>query len=225
MPMNEIFYHGTQKHCIYSIMMQGFRLDNEMWGRGWGNGVYLSATKEFASNWGRAIIRCGLQRGCRILWHSEYDRKVIDYLKREFGSNIVKPDFWKALPNNKQLKKHEIIAVWNYLIDIHYEGRKRFEKGLLYEFQKNYSRIYEHLKRHQFDGVGSREKDWPEILVFNPSLVSPISVHWWNIDKQDISNPLSQSELKGIQEVAEREWYREQREFEDAMDEYDNEEA
>ena len=177
MPMNAILYHGTQDDHIYSIMTQGFRLDKEMWGRGLGNGIYLSGTKEFASMWGKVIIRCKLQKGCRILWHSEYDKKVIAYLKREFGSNIVKPYFWKILPNNKQLKKHEIIAVWNYLIDVHYECRRRFKKGLLHTFQKNYSRIYEQLKRHQFDGVGFKDPEWPEVLIFNPSVVNPISLH------------------------------------------------
>lgn len=183
-------------------MTQGFRLAQERHGRGLGDGVYLSEIKEFASTWGSMIIRCQLRNGCRILWRSEYDRKVIKYLKKEFGSDIIKPDFWKQIPQNKQLNKNEIIAVWNYLIEINYGGKRSFEKGLLYDFQQQFSRIHEHLKRHQFDGVGSRANDWPEILIFNPSLVHPVSAHHWEYNKKDFSDSLSLCEIKKIQKIA-----------------------
>ena len=72
------YYHGTDAQYAWSIMTHGFSLVNERWGRGWGNGMYLSGTGDFASTWGRIIIRCQLQSGTRLLWHEDYDRKVID---------------------------------------------------------------------------------------------------------------------------------------------------
>lgn len=197
------FYHGTQGYCVHSIMTQGFRLDHEMWGRGWGNGVYLSGTEEFASLWGDVIVRCELKAGSKILWHDDYDRKIVAYLKREFGVGILKPDFWKVLPKNKQLTKPEIIAVWNYLMANHYLGRRVFERGLLRELQQQYSRVYEQLKRHKFDGVGFREVDWPEMLIFNPSMVRPVSVHRWSREKKRLSDALGDREISSIQAQAE----------------------
>jgi len=208
-PMNEKLFHGTQERFVYSLMTQGFRLDKQMWGRGWGNGVYLSGTKEFASMWGSILLVCQLKKGARIVWHTDYDRKIIAYLKREFGSGISEPDFWKIVPRKKQLKKEELIAVWNYLLDTCYEGKRRFQNGRLDLFQKNYAWIYTHLKRHQIDGVGFTKEEWPEVLVFNPSVVHPVSVHWWNSQEKDISPPLSLHELKTIQERAEVEWCQE----------------
>jgi hypothetical protein len=199
------FYHGTQNYCVHSIMAQGFRLEYEMWGRGLGHGVYLSGTEEFASLWGDVIVRCELKAGCNILWHDDYDRKIVAYLKREFGAGILKPDFWKVLPKNKQLTKPEIIAVWNYLMANHYLGRRVFEKGLLRELQQQYSRVYEQLKRQKFDGVGYREDDWPEMLIFNPSSVRPVSVHRWSREKKRLSDALDDAEIVKIQEEAENE--------------------
>ncbi len=176
-----------------------------MWGRGWGNGVYLSGTEEFAGLWGSIILRCELKEGCRLLWHEEYDRNVIAYLKREFGAGILRPDFWRALPRNKQLTRQEIVAVWNYLMKKHYLGRRAYEKGLMHQLQRQYSRIYEQLKRHRFDGVGCREADWPEMLIFNPSMVKPVSVHRYLGAKVGLSEALSEEQIDMVHREAELE--------------------
>ena len=210
--MDKYLFHGTQERFAYSIMCQGFHLNNEMWGRGWGDGIYLSGTQEFASMWGKIIITCELNKGTRILWHSEYDRRTIFYLRREFGARITRPDFWKDLPTNKQLKKSEIIALWNFLIDKYYEGKRRFGKGRIVFFQQNYSRIYEQLKLHQFDGVGFRDCEWPEILIFNPSSVNPISAHY-----RDGRDALPLDKLKTIQELAEEEYRKDFEEYENEI--------
>jgi hypothetical protein len=174
------FYHGTDEQYAWSIMAQGFDLVNERWGRGWGNGVYLSGTDDFASAWGQIIIRCQLQAGTRLLWHKDYDRKVIDSLCREYGKDIISPAFWKVLPHNKQFTRNEVIQLWHYLIARFYSSPRRFRAGGFERLQENYSRIYQQLRQHGYDGVGFRGADWPEVLIFNPARVQPVSAHRWS---------------------------------------------
>jgi len=193
------FYHGTDEKYAWSIMSHGFRLGNERWGHGWGNGVYLSGTDDFASNWGRIIICCRLQTGTRLLWHDDYDRKVIDSLRREFGKTIVSPEFWKILPHNKQFTRSEVIQLWHYLVTRYYESPRRFNTGRFERLQKNYSRIYEQLRRHGYDVVGFRDSDWPEILVFNPARVQPMSAHRWSRITHHPGAPIPVGRLKLMQ--------------------------
>ena len=180
-------------------MTHGFNLANERWGRGWGNGVYLSGTDDFASTWGRIIIRCQLQVGTRMLWHEDYDRKVIESLRKEFGKDIVSPTFWKILPRNKQFTRNEVIQFWHYLVERFYESPRRFRAGGFERLQKNYSRIYEQLRQHGFDGVGFRETDWPEMLVFNPARVKPVSAHRWSKITRHLGAPIPVGRLKLMQ--------------------------
>jgi len=199
-----IFYHGTDEEYAWSIMSHGFRLENERWGRGWGNGVYLSGTDDFASTWGRIIICCRLQTGTRLLWHESYDRKVIDSLRREFGKTIVSPEFWKILPHNKQFTRSEVTQLWHYLVTRHYESPRRFNTGRFERLQKNYSRIYEQLRRHGYDGVGFRDTNWPEMLVFNPARVQPVSAHRWSRITHHPGAPIPVGRLKLMQTRAAR---------------------
>ncbi|HED19734.1 MAG TPA: hypothetical protein ENI74_09570 [Gammaproteobacteria bacterium] len=190
------FYHGTDEESAWSVMSRGFRLDNERWGRGWGNGVYLSGTDDFASTWGQIIICCRLQTGTRLLWHKDYARKVIDSLRREFGKAILSPEFWKVLPRNKQFTRSEVIQLWHYLVTRYYESPRRFRIGRFERLQKNYSRIYEQLRRHGYDGVGFHDSDWPEILIFNPARVQPVSAHRWCHITHHLGAPIPVGRLK-----------------------------
>lgn len=183
-------YHGTSKESAADIIKRGFNLDNHAWGRGWGQGVYLSLDAGFASIWGPVIIRCGLLPNTRILWHDNHDPKVIDYLKKEFKKDISRPDFWKHLPANKQLTKNELINLWRYLTEKCYQHPNRFKKGAYEHLAKNYSRIYQQLRLHQFQGVGNRDVQWPEVLVFNPSQVVPLSAHQWDRNSESLSHSL-----------------------------------
>ena len=198
------FYHGTDEQYAWSIMTRGFSLQNERWGRGWGNGVYLSGTDSFASTWGQIIIRCQLQAGTRLLWHEEHDRKVIDSLRREFGKDIVSPEFWKVLPLNKRFTRNEVIHLWHYLVTRHYESPRRFRAGRFERLQKNYARIYGQLRRHGYDGVGFRGSDWPEVLVFNPARVQPVCAHRWSRITHRLGAPIPVGRLKLMQARAAR---------------------
>ena len=161
--------------------------------------MYLSGTDNFASTWGRIIIRCKLQTGTRLFWHEDYDRKVIDSLRREFGKDIISPDFWKVLPSNKKFTRNEVIQLWHYLVARFYVSPRRFRAGRFERLQKNYSRIYEQLRRHGYDGVGFHGTDWPEILVFNPARVQPVSAHRWSQIKRSLGAPIPVGRLKILQ--------------------------
>ena len=118
------YFHGTEMCYAHSIMTHGFSLGREHWGRGWGNGVYLSGTEAFASTWGQIIIACKLRAGARILWHTDYDAKVIRSLYREYGKAITTPEFWKVLPHNKRFTRNEIIQLWHYWVSRYYESKR-----------------------------------------------------------------------------------------------------
>jgi len=183
-------------------MSRGFSLENEQWGRGWGNGVYLSGTEAFAATWGSIIIVCELAAGTRILWHDDYDAKVIRYLRREFGTAITTPEFWKTLPRNKQFTRNELVNLWHYLTSNFYEGKRRFTKGYFERLWKNYSRLHQQLKLHGYDGAGFRAPDWPEMLVFNPSNVIPVSAHRWSRVTNSLGQPVSKWRLQLMQKKA-----------------------
>ncbi|MEA1981109.1 MAG: hypothetical protein U9N54_09070 [candidate division Zixibacteria bacterium] len=72
--------------------------------------------------------------------------------------------------------------------------------------QESYSRIYDQLKYHGFDGVGFSDSEWPEILLFNPSKANPLSAHWRYNDKCGKSNRIDLPELENIQKIAKREY-------------------
>ena len=188
--MTTDLYHGTSKRSASAILRKGFNLRRQVWGRGWGNGVYLSGTAKFATTWGPVLLRCQMKSGTRILWHDSYEVKVINYLKKEFKYDISKPDFWKHLPANKQLTKNELINLWRYLTEKCYQHPNRFKKGTYEHLAKNYSRIYQQLRLHQFQGVGNRDVQWPEVLVFNPSQVVPLSAHQWDRNSESLSHSL-----------------------------------
>ena len=103
-----LYYHSTEPRFVDSIMKGGFKIGELTWGRVLGRGLYLSATSEYARKYHGVIIICTLKRGTRILWHKPYNKRVISYLKREFGSSIIRPDFHKLIPKNKKLSKNEL---------------------------------------------------------------------------------------------------------------------
>ena len=194
-------------------MTQGFRLVESRYGRGLGYGLYLAGSLEFACDWGEIIIICKLISGTRILWHRPPDQRVISYLKREFGKGIARPDFHKVIPGNKRLTRRELTNLWNFLVARHYSGPRRFCRNAIRKFQDQYTFIYEHVRRHGYDGVGFRGEDWPELLIFNPSRVTPVSAHTYACKRvglvvRDVvlSDALPLDRLRAIQQEGAKEW-------------------
>lgn len=203
-----VYYHGTQNTAAYSIMQQGFKVGEPTMGRNLGAGLYLSASVEFAATWGPVVIRCGLKRGTRILWHTPVEASTIKYLKREFGANITKPTFHKLIPKNKQLTKSELAQLWNCLIDRHYLDSRNSRRDFLPRLARAYPFIYKQLKRHGYDGFGILNEEWPEIFLFNPSTAKPLSAHShtstgsrtsWVRENVRLSEPLTLEQLNEIQ--------------------------
>jgi hypothetical protein len=117
---------------------------------------------------------------------TRYDPRVIDSLKREFGRELLDMGwaFCKAIPRNKHLTKVELVHLCNYL-ELHARPGKvasfsRFLHGL--------SLLNKQLRMHRFDGIGIRTGQWwdsDQILIFNPSRIVPISVHYPSVEAWD----------------------------------------
>jgi hypothetical protein len=121
------YYHGTLLESAEEIAEQGFKV--------WfwdvptedaegcyaastgvlGNGIYISRSWESCLLYGKTLLRVSLKAGTRVLdlW-PEPDQRVVNYLRREFGSEILRQAPWKVLPKNKKLTQSEIINLIRY---------------------------------------------------------------------------------------------------------------
>jgi hypothetical protein len=106
------------------------------------------------------------------------DPKIVEYLQREFGREILTKSPWKVVPKNKKLKLHELITLFRYHYWRTWEKdyaanqetfsrwpvRREVHQGLLADF-KNI------LVRYGFDGYGN-PKDDNGIVVFSGDRVT-----------------------------------------------------
>lgn len=98
---SRVYYHGTWAGYGHALMTRGFELGHEGRGNLLGRGVYIAQTLAAAAHWTPSdfIITCRLTPGTRILWVEEsYDRRVINYLEREFGRELIAlgPHFYRS---------------------------------------------------------------------------------------------------------------------------------
>jgi hypothetical protein len=223
---DKIYYHGTETRRAYAIMTQGFKVGEIMHGRLLGRGLYITQRLESARFWAHNIVfRCRLAAGTRILWiHEEYDRKVLRFLRREFGRELLSsgPDFHRAIPANKHLTTGELIALCNYLFAQRRKARDKFiwprkEKRAqaYYALWEDLSALHAQVRQQGYDALGNRTyADWDsdEILVFNPSQVTPLTAHrlTWEEDEDynavvTISDPLDMDNLAQLSQAAQAE--------------------
>lgn len=171
-----IFFHGTSPKSARKIAQQGFRVwlrDKEVGryasGGNLGNGIYITCNWRMALWFGPVLLRVGLRSGTRVLNAAVMpDSKVLSYLQREFGREILKKPPWKVVPENKKLRQHELIALFRY----HYE--KTWERA--YGFAKWPKQREQHARlvdvfrslliRYGFHGYGNPEDD-NGIVVFS----------------------------------------------------------
>jgi len=225
------YYHGTDPRFLYRIMTEGFRLGIEYrCGNVSGYGLYVSTRPESAAHWaGQAYsipgrpqyaVVCKIDPSTRILWReSDWDQKVIQSLERKFGKAVTDNyDFWKAIPKNKRLTGKELVALVSYrfIKDSIRWGRKR-EK---YDDKKyrHLSRLSKIIRGYGYDALGDRsDRAWDsdEIMVYNPSKVTPVSVHkmavtWLDDDYTKAGvhygPALSLEEIKFISDTEEADW-------------------
>lgn len=166
-PAVNFYYHGTKALGAVCISIDGFRLlptTLRRWGYGAiGNGIYVTGLLDIASFFAEAyIFRVRMRPGSRILrLDGQYDQSVIDYLRREFGKEVLSHHFDRAIPKNKHLTRTELIQLANYL----WEKEKGFTAWGSAEEQGPMRR---YLMKHQYDGVGCLDSHMG-VVVFNPS--------------------------------------------------------
>ena len=125
-----VFFHGTSKRNARKILMGGYRdwswtaetpllkykakkgIDRWMHGGSYGRSTYVSCDWRSALHFGPVLFRVELQAGTRILRLDLLpDGKVLDSLKREFGSEILTKPPWKVMPTNKRLTLNEAVQL------------------------------------------------------------------------------------------------------------------
>ena len=201
----QIYWHLTNATAAPLIMRQGFKINLPIkHGRESGDGVYLLLNPEIdtdASAYGEYAIRCRLKPGVRILWRQPYDNKVIASIKKEFGLGILKPDFWKAIPHNKRLTKREAANLWFYL-DSNYKTYRWKGSKNKQLYRDNYSRIYSIIKAFNYGGVGIAEKNWSQVVVFNPSDLEALSLHTFTFPNQRIGPEIPAESISEMEETS-----------------------
>ncbi len=163
-----VFFHGTSLANAQAILTQGFRIwhrDPEhgryACGGNLGNGIYLSCSWATALWFGPALLRVTLRPGTRVLDTSlRPSRQALGFLTREFGREILEKPPWKVLPQNKRLKRRELVELfrhqyWKTWDDPEF-GKARWEKrfALLGRFRSMLVRYGYHAYGHPADDNG-----------------------------------------------------------------------
>jgi hypothetical protein len=133
-----VFYHATSLETTEQIVQEGFRErffsdDGELNGSGGnlGDGIYITVNWRIALWFGRVLLRVQLRPGTRVLDACQPpDAKIINYLRREFGRQILTESPWRAMPRNKQLTLPELISLFRYHYYHYWERPYRDGDGL-----------------------------------------------------------------------------------------------
>ena len=180
------FYHGTLLESAEEIAEKGFQV--WFWDEPTedaegcyapstgvlGNGIYISRSWESCLLYGRTLLRVSLQPGTRVLdlW-PEADPRVINYLRREFGSQILRQAPRKVLPKNKKLTQSEIINLIRYHFHESIDFKrppvvmtdKKLQKQCLHSgLMMNFRSM---LLRCNFHGYGEN-RDEIGVVIFSP---------------------------------------------------------
>lgn len=166
------YFHGTSPAAAVAIAVDGFRLlgpDLRNYGNGAiGAGIYLAgeprAAVEYARD-GHVVLGCDLAAGHRVLrLDGSYDHRVIRSLRKEFGHDLLRADFDRAIPANKHLERRELIHLLNYLWTRNEYG------GILGLFADDLTRTARRtLQRHHYSGFG--DPAGVGMVIVNPSTV------------------------------------------------------
>lgn len=165
-------FHGTSKEVAGKIFGGGFKIGSQRHGKYFGRGLYVTRDIKYSTYYGPVVIRSEIYENTRLLKYQTPQKSVIASLKREFGAGILSPEFWKCIPRNKQLTKTEVVNLWNYQC-----GRRERLRRHSKNYDPNFSRLFEQLRFHNFDGVEfGKPVDEKmvddlrtEIVLFNPS--------------------------------------------------------
>lgn len=174
------YYHGTMPYKALQILYEGFRLKkiHSWYGSGgtFKQGLYLTKSLSSAKYFGPDyIFKCRLKKGVSIVWIDKgYDKKVINYLKREFSKAILMGPVSKAIPRNKHLTRNELIHLLNYrFIKADFWAWKDSKKWN--NWYNSISSFRQQLQLHKYDGIGELES-LDGLVIFNPSFVKQIGL-------------------------------------------------
>ncbi len=193
------YYYGTSDLAARWIMENGFDINLVSGARFIGRGVYLSeelwavailADHAFLRHRSQgatqpAIMNCRLTRGTRFLKVEKPEQQILNSMRREFGRNIFRYDFYKFLPENKSLTRDELATVLGYIFHKHL-GPRTFlpsrelkpnirKNDPLERYQEGLAFIHEQLRRFGLHGYRVLNPCHEEIVIFNPSRVQPVS--------------------------------------------------
>ena len=176
---NNEYYHGTTDHKAIQILYEGFRFKKEFsdWGKRstFKQGIYLTKSLEIASlfSYSYIIFKCRLSEGISLLRiDGKYDPKVIDYLKREFGKDLLTKDISKSIPRNKHLTRKELINLLNY----RYCQMGNWKAKDSEKWFATLSSVRQQLVLHKYDAIGEPMEE-VGIAVFNPSHVKALDIY------------------------------------------------
>lgn len=196
---DKVLWHGTSPSRVLNIVQNGFKLlkQSNYGANDLGRGIYITSDLEWAYSFAEAsskvsapyqlVIKCRVEPSTRLLLidGEHLDRNIIDRLVREFGREILRSPsaFHKAIPRNKHLTKEEFQTLCGYFL------RYRERRGSYNENRRrewwclNFPRLGEYLRRYGYSGITdasfreNRSEYLNEIVVTNPALVTPLSVH------------------------------------------------
>lgn len=172
------FFHGTSDVCTYGIVAEGFRAFPEL--RPYlGSGVYLTRSLEMARFYGDVILEVTLEPGTRIVdLTPPADRVVIDYLRREFGKEVLERPLRRVLPANKQLRQHELVELLRYRWKLWDAALGRSNPRSRPRYRHRHAALLEGiqaLRRYGIEAAGDPEGEMGLVVVV-PSRVRAIAV-------------------------------------------------
>lgn len=167
------YYHGTHAGSALLILHEGFRYKKHrsFWGKKgtFGQAVYLTKCSETALAFGPWVLKCRIRSGIRILrLDPQYDPKIIQYLRREFGQELLKGNIRGTIPRNKHLTARELIALLTYY---HQKMNASGDRDDLARWDQIVSSLRQQLLQHHYQAVGECQ-DLTGLAVLDPSLVN-----------------------------------------------------
>ncbi len=191
---NHVFFHGTSLEAAERIAHEGFRVwrsetfnfgDGEEQfmvasGGNLGVGIYLSCDWHVALVFGSTLLRVTLKPGTRLLDSTAPpDASVLRYLQREFGRAVLRDSPYKVLPRNKQLKLHELVALFRF----HYQGTWEKQYGMSWSAWPRVRKLHASLLdrfrsmliRYGFHGYGD-PRDENGVVIFSGDCLELVEV-------------------------------------------------
>ena len=147
--------------------------------------------------WGDYVIEVSLTKGSKLLTVNDaIDSKTINSLKKEFGKDILSYNFTKSIPHNKQLLKHEVITLYQYLHKKMQKHDKRYNN--ITQWYLHLGKIYHQIKKLGYHGISHDDPEWPETIIFDPLRVKTVRYYRQKKKPQWLDLGFSEGELEEI---------------------------